>query len=104
MLLRLIGFGGDRFFTGSVCERANNGCLSGVVCKDEKDATESLARRLLSVSFLGVSFLLSDRVGFGSGARLGGVQTGAGEKQLIRVGGSLSAGTLIEGSKGKTPD
>lgn len=60
-----------------------------------------MALKLLSVSFLGVSFLRSGRLGRESGARLGGVHTGAGEKQLVRVGGNLSAGTLIEGSKEK---
>jgi hypothetical protein len=41
----VIGLGGARFFTGSVCARDSNGCLSGVVCKviDWKEAMESLA-------------------------------------------------------------
>jgi hypothetical protein len=69
-----------------------------------KDATESLARSVRRVSFRGVLLLLRDCLGIGSGARLGGVHTGEGEKQLVRVGGSLSAGTLIEGSKEKTLD
>jgi hypothetical protein len=115
ILVSVIGLGGARFFTGSVCARDSNGCLSGVVCKvidwkeameslAWKDATESLARRLLRVSFRGVPFLLRDCLGIGSGARFGGVHTGDGEKQLVRVGGSLRAGTLIEGSKAKTLD
>jgi hypothetical protein len=33
---------------------------------------------------------------------LGGVQTGDGEKQLVRAGGNFNAGTLTEGSKEKT--
>jgi hypothetical protein len=93
-------FSGAVFFGGSVCDRVTV-WRSGVCCKL---ATLSFALKLLSVSFLGVCVLLKGRFGKGSGARLGGVQTGSGEKQLVRAGGNFSAGTLIDGSKGNVFD
>lgn len=93
-------FSGAVFFGGSVWERATV-LRSGVTCRQ---VTESFALRLLSVSFLGVCVLLKGRFGKGFGARLGGVQTGSGEKQLVRAGGNFSPGTLIEGSNGNVFD
>lgn len=101
MLDNEIRFSGAVFFGGSVCERATV-CRSGVCnCKQE---TESFALRLLRVSFLGVCVLLKGLLGKGFGARFGGVQTGSGEKQLVRAGGNFSAGTLIDGSNGNVLD
>jgi hypothetical protein len=88
-------FSGAAFFGGSVCERAT--VLRSGVCRQE---TESFARKLLSVSLLGVCVLRRGRLGKESGARFGGVQMGSGEKQLVRAGGNFSAGTLIDGSNG----
>jgi hypothetical protein len=69
-----------------------------------RNELESFARRVLNVSFLGVSFLLSDRLGSGFGARLGGVHTGAGEKHDVRAGANLNAGTFKEDSGGEKLD
>jgi hypothetical protein len=73
----------------------------GVVCKND---SESFALKVLKFSFLGVSLLLNGCLGVGFGARLGGVHTGAGEKQVVRAGANFNAGTFNEDPGGQKLD